>query len=70
MNIDCHSKRKDVVNEVISAVSKLYTGVEPPEGVNALPPEDPSTRKFCYDILNLLEKGIKSISHNKIYNEK
>jgi hypothetical protein len=69
MNVDCHPDRKDSVHEVISAISNLYIGITPPEGITTLPPEDLNTRKFCYDILNSLEKGIKSINANKILPE-
>lgn len=69
MNVDCHPDRKDAVHEVISSISKLYIGISPPEGITTLPPEDPNTRKSCYEILNLLEKSIKSINANKVVSE-
>lgn len=69
MNIDCHPERKDVVHEIVSSISKLYIGITPPEGISTLPPEDPNTRKLCFDILSLLEKNIRGLSQNKILGE-
>jgi hypothetical protein len=40
MNIDCKKGYKDVAQELINAISKLFVGITPPEGVTNLPPVD------------------------------
>jgi hypothetical protein len=30
MDIDCHPERKDSINEVVTAMSKIYIGITPP----------------------------------------
>jgi hypothetical protein len=60
MNIDCRENYRDSVQEVVNAIARVYIGVAPPEGIASLPPESPGIRKFCFEILVLLEKAIRS----------
>lgn len=38
MNLDCQSGHRDAVQEIVHAVSQVFVGIPPPEGVNNLPP--------------------------------
>lgn len=59
MVLDIDPQRKDVIKEIIEALSKVYVGIKPPEGL-VIPPEDPAIRKSAFETLLLFEKTVRS----------
>jgi hypothetical protein len=62
MNIDCKKGYKDVAQEVVNAMSKLFVGITPPEGITNLQLPDQEIRKLSYETLIFLQKSIRSLT--------